>query len=475
MHVFSVVKRWFSLQGTIGRREYLLTGVALMILKYAVEAGAIYYATGQFYSPLDFFNPLLSSRSQFTAGAPSWSGMAWVLWTTAFVWIAITMSVRRSIDVGVSPWAGMLVLVPLLNFIAMLYLASVPTGDARREYKSLNRSGHRGRPAGDATDYSDDEHVREVLGLNAGLVGVSVGFIYMFVMVLISVYGFSSYGAVLFFGTPIVAGAATAYVYNRWEKRSLRATLGLSVMTGALFAGGLLLMGLEGMMCIAMAAPIMLPLGILGALVGRAIAIRWHSERKQNDQGILGCLVLVPLLVGVESYVVPKTVFEVVSSVTIDAPPSEVWQCVVDFPEIDARPEWFFRWGIASPQRARIIGQGVGAVRHCEFTTGSFVEPITAWDEPRLLAFDVTEQPEPMFELTPYRHIHPPHLKGSFRSTRGEFRLVELEDGRTRLEGSTWYELKIYPHAYWTLWTDWLVHRIHDRVLRHIKRNAEAG
>jgi hypothetical protein len=64
-------------------------------------------------------------------------------------------------------------------------------------------------------------------------------------------------------------------------------------------------------------------------------------------------------------------------------------------------------------------------------------------------------------------------LDGSFRSTHGEFRLVPLADGTTRLEGRTWYKLDIYPHAYWTLWSDWLVHKIHGRVLRHIKRLAE--
>ena len=37
----------------------------------------------------------------------------------------------------------------------------------------------------------------------------------------------------------------------------------------------------------------------------------------------------------------------------------------------------------------------------------------------------------------------------------------------------TWYKLDIRPHAYWTIWSDWLIHRIHHRVLRHIKRLAE--
>jgi len=232
---------------------------------------------------------------------------------------------------------------------------------------------------------------------------------------------------------------------------------------------GLLLFAMEGVVCIMMAVPIMVPLACLGGLVGKTLADR----RRLLKQGLVVSCLALPLMSVGESYLSDPNIFVVTSAVTIDAPPTEVWHCVVDFPEITAQPEWYFRWGIAYPQRARIDGQGVGAVRHCEFSTGSFVEPITAWDEPRRLAFDVTEQPEPMFELTPYRHIHPPHLKGSFRSTRGEFRLVELADGRTRLEGSTWYELKIYPHAYWTLWTDSLVHRIHDRVLRHIKRLAE--
>jgi hypothetical protein len=151
-----------------------------------------------------------------------------------------------------------------------------------------------------------------------------------------------------------------------------------------------------------------------------------------------------------------------------------VWKHVVEFSEITEPPEWYFRMGIASPSRARIDGAGVGAIRHCEFTTGAFVEPITVWQPPHRLAFDVTQQPEPMFELSPYRHIHPPHLAGSFQSERGEFRIIGLPDNRTRLEGRTWYKLKIYPLAYWTIWTDAILHRIHGRVLRHIRQTAEA-
>jgi hypothetical protein len=106
------------------------------------------------------------------------------------------------------------------------------------------------------------------------------------------------------------------------------------------------------------------------------------------------------------------------------------------------------------------------------FDTGTFVEPIDVWQEPTLLRFRVDDQPEPMHEWSPYA-IHPPHLDGYLKSRRGQFRLVDLGGGRTRLEGTTWYSNAMWPAAYWQLWSDGIIHRIHGRVLGHIKRLAE--
>jgi hypothetical protein len=61
------------------------------------------------------------------------------------------------------------------------------------------------------------------------------------------------------------------------------------------------------------------------------------------------------------------------------------------------------------------------------------------------------------------------------RSNRGEFVLVALANGGTRLEGRTWYQFAMYPQAYWTLWSDLFIYRIHLRVLRHIKQLSESA
>jgi hypothetical protein len=246
----------------------------------------------------------------------------------------------------------------------------------------------------------------------------------------------------------------------------------MGVAAAALFFGGvaLLLFAAEGAICIAMAAPIMLPLGLAGAPVGKFLADR----RRRLHGGLIGALVFVPAFAVVESQLPSQKVFVTTSTIDIAAPRETVWKHVIGFSKITEEPEWFFQLGISCPSEARINGRGVGAERECIFTTGKFIEPITVWDKPNQLAFDVAEQPVPMFELSPYRHIHPPHLDHSIRSLHGEFQLHELPDGHTRLVGRTWYTLDIRPHAYWTIWSDWLIHRIHHRVLRHIKGLAEA-
>jgi len=150
-----------------------------------------------------------------------------------------------------------------------------------------------------------------------------------------------------------------------------------------------------------------------------------------------------------------------------------VWRNVVTFPDLPAPTEMAFRIGLAAPLRARIEGRGAGAVRYCDFTTGSFVEPITRWEENRVLGFAITRQAPPMREWSPYRDVNPPHLDGYFRATRGEFRLTALPGGRTRLEGRTWYEVRMAPQLYWTIYADRIVRSIHERVLRHIQTLAE--
>ena len=455
MNLRSMCSLWFGVRAPVTRAQYIVSGLGLAVFKYAVEAGVIRALTGNWLTPLDFLNPSLAARQAALAGGPEWLGWALFAWNLPFVWIALSMSVRRAAGAGLPPWLGLAVLVPVAGLAVMLGLC-LDRRDQPGNWRPL--PGHDLPP--------------EAAGRLAALKAVGAALAVGIVMLVLCVYLLESYGAALFLATPLVMGTAAGFLFNQPSARSLAATVGLATLVMLAAALVLLAFALEGLICIAMAAPIAAPLGILGAILGRAVA-RAGGPRPVP---LLPLVLALPLVAGAERLAgTPAPEYCVLTTVEVDAPPTAVWPHVVSFPDLPEPTEWFFRCGIACPVRARIEGRGVGAIRHCEFTTGDFVEPITVWDEPNRLAFDVVGQPDPMTELSFWRHVHPPHLsEQSLKSRRGEFRLVDLGGGRTRLEGRTWYTFAMHPQAYWTLWSDLAIHRIHHRVLAHVKRLSES-
>jgi hypothetical protein len=282
------------------------------------------------------------------------------------------------------------------------------------------------------------------------------------------IYGIGQYGIALFILTPLFIGAGSTILYGLKKEITKKEAWQIGFLTLGVFTAGLLVFAIEGVICIAMAAPIGLLLTWVGSLIGYAIINKTPDNAPTTMLILIG---IIPTMAFIEKDNEP-TLTSVVTSIEINADPQTVWKNVVEFPQLDEPTEFIFKTGIAYPIDAKIEGTGVGAVRHCNFTTGSFVEPITVWDEPHLLKFDVVEQPEPMKELS-FWDIDAPHLHDYFVSKQGQFKLTELSNGNTLLEGTTWYYHNIRPTFYWQLWSDHIIHKIHQRVLTHIKKNAE--
>jgi uncharacterized protein YndB with AHSA1/START domain len=274
------------------------------------------------------------------------------------------------------------------------------------------------------------------------------------------------YGLTMFIVLPVLLGGLASWVFR--PATGGRA-MALGAITVMLAVGSSLFAGLEGLVCIVMALPLAAPLGALGSW----LVYRGEPSRLATGAGVAMLLVLPPASLTWDTQARPP-VFEVRSAITIAAPPERVWRHVVTFSELPQPREWFFRAGLAYPKRARIEGSGAGAIRYCDFSTGPFVEPIEVWNEPRLLRFRVTANPAPMHEWSPYAQVLPRHLHGYFISRQGQFRLTPLPHNRTLLEGTTWYQHGLWPAEYWRWWSDAIIHRIHMRVLNHIRTLAEA-
>ena len=283
-----------------------------------------------------------------------------------------------------------------------------------------------------------------------------------------------AYGSGIFLASPFVCGLISVWIYNRKGKKHLRESIFVSFLAGCISLLAFLAFGFEGLICLAMAFPVVVPFFILGGLVGFYIS-RAIGKRIYNDIIALILVAFIPLLMGFESNEKKEPKIRTsITSVRIDAPIEIVWNEVIAFSKIDEPEELLFRLGIAYPIDARIEGEGVGAVRYCNFSTGSFVEPITHWEPNRKLAFDVLEQPHPMKEISPFDHLHPTHLDWAVRSIRGQFILDYDEEGKVLLEGTTWFFAKMEPEPYWSWLTDSMIHMIHMRVLNHIKDSAES-
>lgn len=452
-----MLRSLFYRTGSLGRKDYALAGAVLLAVKYNLDRVVSEGVFTRPFSPLSYLDVASVGRITSLAFEDAAYCAALVALAFPFVWVGTVLTFRRLRDAGLPGWLVLLFFVPLVNLLLFAALCVVPTAT---ESEHTGRSMSLGRWV-----------PRSKVGSAAASVVVTVGVAIGFTLLAVDVFG--QYGWGVFVGIPFTVGMLAAVLYGYREPRTLGESVGVGALALSLGGAGLLTLAVEGVICLVMAAPLAYPIAALGAAVGHAFTVR-SSDAAPRAAGTM--LLLLPGFFGLEAAVStapPRWVVR--TAVEIAAPPAVVWEHVVAFSTLPPPEDWLFRTGIAYPTHATIEGRGVGAVRRCEFTTGTFVEPITIWDAPRRLAFDVVDYPEPMVERNPFGAVHPPHLDGAFVSEQGQFLLTPLPSGGTLLEGTTWYRHELWPSGYWRLWSDFILHRVHDRVLRHVKRLSESA
>ncbi len=446
--------KWlFTWEGRVQRLPYFLAGVTLTAIKYAIDY-SVAARVGETWRVWNYFLPSFDV-SLFELGhrQPTLYATLWAI-AIPFFWVGIALTLRRLRDAGLPAGWIFLFFVPVANLVLFLWLTFAPSSTKTITEEivtdELRRAGTPWRP---------------VLGV---VIAVALGFA-------LAVWGSQVlfiYGWGLFLGVPFFTGFVASWFLNLRTTHSRLNTVAVSALTPFLIGLALLSFGREGLICLLMAVPLALPFSIAGGLVARSILQRRGGLVAPPT--FAACVAILPLMMFFEHTAnLDPPVNAVTTSITIDAPVPVVWRNLIAFSPLAPPEEWLFQAGIAYPTSAQIVGSGPGSVRYCRFSTGDFVEPITVWDEDRLLAFDVSAQAPAMRELSPWK-ISPPHLQRNYmRSRHGQFRLIALSDHSTLLEGTTWYQNYFWPQAYWREWSDGIVRRIHMRVLRHVKRQAE--
>jgi uncharacterized membrane protein YhaH (DUF805 family) len=438
----------------IGRAQYFFTGIVLFLVKFNLDRliASVWHEPWRIYQYW-LPDPIFGS---ITAASARGMVIALVLAAVPFIAIGVVLTLKRLRSAGLPLWLVVLFFLPFVNLLFFAVLSLVPTKSSHDENAAPPK---RWLPQSDQGAIASG-----VLAFVATAVGGGLA----------ASKGFAAYGFSLFVGTPFMAGLVSALLLNARRDQGGAKTQIVAMTSLVISAGMMTGLFIEGIICLAMALPFALPLAMLGAAIGRVIA-NGQRSRFPDPTFAAALLLLVPGFGSVERlmHVAPES-FVVRSEIVVNAPVDTVWKNVVSFAELPPPKEPLFKTGIAYPIRAEINGSGAGAIRRCVFSTGAFVEPITAWEERRRLAFNVLEQPPVMRELSWKRDFVPAHVSDHYlRSTAGEFLLEPLPGGRTRIVGTTWYQLQFWPSSYWRLWSDAIIHRIHLRVLNYVKALSE--
>ena len=318
----------FGFSQTVDRKTYVLAGFGLGILKYLLDAALVWIAADHFWTPLSYLMPVLTLRQEGLGPEASGATATIVLgvmalYTLPFLWVGLTMSVRRAADADISPWWGIFFLVPGLNWLLILALCLIPSRSSWQW---------------------DEQQQAMPLQLGVAISAIALGIAQSLGMVLLNVYIFGQYGWVLFLTTPCVVGLFAGYLLNRKRRVSLGSTLATALLTIALSGVSLLLFALEGLICILMALPLALIAGGAGAIAGRAIALYMLARRGGGDdeggggadaRAVALVLLALPMLTGAESVSSNhQPLHEVETVVIVDAPPARVWHEVVYFSEL---------------------------------------------------------------------------------------------------------------------------------------------
>src|SRR5262249_19157654 len=138
-----IFRLWFGLSEPVTRGTYLLHGATLMGLKDTVDPSVVLPVTGRHWERWDYLNPMFFDKTAQLRPAPEWLWIALAVWTLPFLWIGVSMTFRRAMDAGLSPWACLLFLVPVLNWLLMASLAISPSRPLPRSTKVESTTRYR--------------------------------------------------------------------------------------------------------------------------------------------------------------------------------------------------------------------------------------------------------------------------------------------------------------------------------------------
>ena len=297
----------------------------------------------------------------------------------------------------------------------------------------------------------------EVTGDRHFWMGVAVLVAQLVLAALASYLGLVELGVVLFVATPVSVGV-TAGLINTWLQ--MWKLLGVLLAVPSLI---LLFVGVEGLLCVALAAPILAACLALGYSIGWLVRRWWVGRRPGRHREAAMWLPVGIFLVSAtgEQFVgVDRHVNAATSSIELPSGKPEVFAALVHVDTVRVAGTWLHALGLPQPLASRLDTLAVGARRTCYLSDGIIAERVTALDIPDAIEMDMGGATMGRAWLS---------------LDHDRYRLERLPGGGTRVTHVTHFRSTLRPRAYWAAVERYTVRAQHRVVFDNLRATLAAS
>lgn len=276
-------------QGRVSRSAYLLAGLIGCAIKFLLDRATSSVFFHRQIHLADYWQPLGAAARLKYLSRPEINWLTVLLLTALpFIYIGLTMTVRRLRDIAYPAWLAVLFFVPVGNLFFFLLLSCIPSAERWASNPPI-----RWTPRSSLRELMPESEFRSgfvavILSTLLG-VGASLGL----------TTSLRSYGWSLFLALPFCMGLFAALLYSARERRAASHCMLVSVLP--IFLVGFVLLGIasEGVICLLMAAPIAGVLALFGGWLGYVVQEgRWSVYPQNPISKSSLCAVLIASAVG---------------------------------------------------------------------------------------------------------------------------------------------------------------------------------
>lgn len=131
---FAEMWRW---QGTIGRKSYATAGCRAFVLKYFLDKFVAFAVFGRVWHLWSYWQPLEPNArvNAIPSGTRAFVATLLIL-APPFIWLGVTLTVKRLRDAGKPLWPVVLFFIPVINLLFFLLLCTMRSHSVPAEHEA---------------------------------------------------------------------------------------------------------------------------------------------------------------------------------------------------------------------------------------------------------------------------------------------------------------------------------------------------